>query len=98
MDVDGVTGTYTYPDPGGPYPVPPLFTLTFNSAPADPDGFLDLTQIDDNFVDYTNLDSFDGNPYFRFKMMLSTEVEEFGVVYNKLAVRSISVYRGQLFN
>jgi hypothetical protein len=99
---------YPDTDPGAPFPYVPgenpiLFTLTFNSCPADDDGFLDLASVTDTFIPYESFDDHDRNPYIRFKMILksSAEIETFpgsGIfyTYKNLKIRSIAIDRDQI--
>jgi hypothetical protein len=89
-----------YPDPTGPFPDPIMFIAKFNSCPADFDGFLDLTEVNDDFVEYSEFDTMDGDPYFRFRLLL-TSVREVQVgsdtyTYRNLKIKSISFNRSQL--
>lgn len=88
-----------YPDPSGLFPDPPLFTIDFNVAPADDDGFIDLAEVTQVFTDYDGFDTLDGKPYIRFKMQLeSSRVIDNGgtdYTYSSLKVRSISIMRAQ---
>jgi|GEM_PF-2718466 len=88
-----------FPDPSGLFPIPPLFAISFNYAPADDNGFLDLSEVTNNFISYDNFNTMDGNPYLRFRILLrsSFEVNNGGniTIYKNLKIRSVSINRAQ---